>query len=278
MVTTTTTAPPRSWGSGWSVAGLALVLAVVVWAGVPGAVRLPVAGVLGTSAPARGEGWPSPSTAGSSTRLGVPAAAPAGTGSFRFTMTQEDGATPVAYDPCRPIHVVVNGRTAPPGSGRLVEEALGVVSRATGLVMVVDGATTEAPSADRPSHQPDRYGDRWAPVLVAWSDPAEHPPLAGDVTGTGGSSAVRTSDVGWVYVSGSVVLDGPQLQDIGRRPGGYDQARGVIVHELAHVLGLDHVDAPDHLMHASAGATTSLHPGDLTGLAALGRGRCPGEL
>lgn len=275
---TTATASPWPARGGRVAIGIAVVVAGIVWSGASGAVVPSLADVLDGGVPSRGEGWPSPSTAPGATPLGAPAALPPGSGSFRFSMTQADGVTPVAYDPCRPIHVVVNDRTAPPGSGRLVGEALDVIGRATGLRFVVDGPTAEAPSVDRPSHQPSLYGDRWAPVLVAWSDPGEHPALAGDVTGTGGSSAVRTPDVGWVYVSGSVVLDGPQLQAIGQRPGGYEQARGVIVHELAHVLGLDHVDAVDHLMHSSASAITSLHVGDLAGLAAVGRGRCPSEL
>jgi hypothetical protein len=146
------------------------------------------------------------------------------------------------------------------------------------LVFVVDGPTTEAPSDERAAYQRDRYGDRWAPVLVAWSDPAAHPPLAGDVAGIGGSTAVSTEDAGWVYVTGSVVLDAAQIADVGRGPGGYRRARAVVVHELAHVVGLDHVDDPTHLMHPSATAVTDLHAGDRAGLAALGRGTCPARL
>jgi hypothetical protein len=259
------------------VGAAALLLAALVWWGATGAVGSPLSALTGGSGAVGVEGWPSPVASGGAP-LGTPAPVPAGAGSHRFSMVQDDGVSPVAYDPCRPIAVVVNGRTAPAGSGRLVDEALAEITRATGLVFVVEGSTDEAPTQEREGSQPGRYGDRWAPVLVAWSDPGEHPPLGGGVTGTGGSTAVLTDDVGWVYVSGSVVLDGPQLQRIGQGAGGYARARSVIVHELAHVVGLDHVEVPDHLMHPSATATTSLHVGDLTGLAAVGRGRCPAAL
>ena len=104
--------------------------------------------------------------------------------------TQPGSDEPVAYDPCRPIHVVVNERTVIGGAGAWCRQALDAVSRATGLQFVVDGPTDEAPSTDREAYQPDRYGKRWAPVLIAWSDPTETPELAGDVAGLGGSASL----------------------------------------------------------------------------------------
>jgi hypothetical protein len=46
------------------------------------------------------------------------------------------------------------------------------------------------------------------------------------------------------------------------------------MHELAHVVGLAHVDDPRELMYADNLGHQAFGPGDLTGLAALGRGRC----
>ena len=37
-----------------------------------------------------------------------------------------------------------------------------------GIPFVFDGTTSEAPSLARDAYQPSRYGDVWAPVLVAW--------------------------------------------------------------------------------------------------------------
>ncbi len=153
--------------------------------------------------------------------------------------------------------------------------AVAELARATGLQLVLEGQTDEAPRlGDRPSFQPERYGDRWTPVLVAWSDPAEVAALEGDVAGIGGSAAHAPSGESLTYVTGSVTLDGPQLQAIGQQPGGYRRARAVVLHELAHVLGLGHVEDPTHLMHPQSTIATALYPGDLAGLAALGRGPC----
>ena len=142
--------------------------------------------------------------------LGIPAAAPSGTGPYVFMSTQAHSSAPVAYDPCRLIHVVLNDRTAPPGADAVVRAALERASQVSGIQFVIDGPTNEAPSPKRPSYQPKRYPGRWAPVLIAWSDPAETPALAGRVAGIGGSASLSVSG-GTVYLTGGVTLDGPDL-------------------------------------------------------------------
>jgi hypothetical protein len=208
--------------------------------------------------------------------IGVPAPHPE-SDAYEFMATQEGSTAPVAYDPCRPIHVVVNARTQPPGGDRLVAEALHAASQATGLQLVVDGPTDEQAGEQRRPYQPDRYPDRWAPVLIEWTDPAASPELAGQVAGRGGSQALAIP-AGTVYVSGSVQLDGPQVADVLRRPGGRDEARAIIQHELAHLLGLDHVDDRTQLMWPEGTDVVDYAAGDLTGLDRLGRGRCFPEL
>jgi hypothetical protein len=194
---------------------------------------------------------------------------------YEYAMTQADGSDPVAYDPCRPVHVVVNDRTEPTGGTQLLREALARTSRATGLQFVVDGPTNEVPANERAPYQPERYPDRWAPVLVAWSDPDESPELAGGIAGLGGSIAVSLGDRSMLYVSGRVVLDGPQLAELLDVPNGEAYTRSVIQHELAHLVGLDHINDPTQLMHPEGGQeVTDFAAGDLTGLAELGHGRC----
>ena len=102
-------------------------------------------------------------------------------GPYEFLARQPDGS-PVAYDPCRPIHYVTNTETAPKGSDPLLLHAIDRISTATGLQFINDGPTTERASATRGAFQPDRYGDTWVPVLIAWTDPASELG-AGDRTG-----------------------------------------------------------------------------------------------
>lgn len=218
---------------------------------------------------------PSPSAEQQPGPLGAPAPLAVESPAYRVLALQPDATGPIAYDPCRPIHLVVNGRTAPAGADTLLAEALAEVQRATGLQFTLDGPTDEPPPAERQPFQPDRYGDRWAPVLVAWSDPAEAPGLADDVAGSAGSTWVETGQGTSVYVTGLVTLDGPQMAESLQMPGGRDEARAVIQHELAHLVGLDHVPDPGQLMQPVLDPeVTSFGAGDLTGLALLGAGRC----
>ena len=208
--------------------------------------------------------------------IGVPPAVPAGGGgTYEFVLSQPKTGEPVAYDPCRPVKVVVNDRTAPPGSAGLVEQAVTEVAAATGLRFEIEGPTTEMPSSSRRPVQEARYGDRWAPVLISWTDPATIAALEGPTVGVGGSQAISVGSDQSVYVTGMVALDGPQLARILDTDRGVAIVRGVIAHELGHVAGLDHVDDPAELMAPETdGATTTYGIGDRTGLARLGAGAC----
>lgn len=209
--------------------------------------------------------------------LGTPEPLPPGSGPYRFLATQPGSSEPVTYDPCRAIDVVVNPRTQPSWAGDLLDEALVEVSAATGLVFRVEGTTDEPPSDDRLPFLPDRYGDRWAPVLIAWSDAEEYPRFDGDVAGTGGSTWSEGPDGAYTYVSGSVTLDGPGLQELYDLDEDIARKWGVtlLLHELGHLVGLDHVDAPTQVMNeGSDDETFEFGAGDLRGLRALGTGAC----
>lgn len=252
--------PARSRTRGLLVVGAVLVAVALVaswWARTYG----PAAG-------------PPPGYEERSVPLGLPPLVGTSTGAYAFLQTQEGGSAPVAWSPCRPIHWVLRPTGAPAGADALLAGAFADVSAATGLQFVADGPTDEAPSSEREAYQPDRYGRRWAPVLVAWSGPDEHPELAGSVAGNAGPTSV-TSDGFAVYVSGVLVLDAPQIADLLGAPNGTALARAVVTHELAHVVGLAHVDDREQLMYPAAAITqTRLGAGDLEGLALLGAGPC----
>ncbi|MFC5676413.1 hypothetical protein [Aeromicrobium endophyticum] len=203
--------------------------------------------------------------------LGAPAAGGTASDAYAFIATQKGGSDPVTYDPCAPIHLVVDARTIVDGGMKLLEQALDEVSEASGLQLVVDGLTDdEAPEGDAVTG-PDRT---WLPVTVTWSDPKASPKLKGDVAGYAGSSSIERDGHRW-FVTGTVVLDGPQLKRILDQRGGRAGVRSVMMHELAHLVGLDHVDAAGQLMRPSGDESiTTWGAGDRTGLAAVGSGRC----
>ena len=210
---------------------------------------------------------------------GHPLPPPPGGGAYTFISTQADGVSPVAYDPCRPLHYVVRPDGAPAGGEEAITAAVARISEVTGLQFIADGATDEPTTSDRAIFQPARYGDRWAPVLIAWESDVQNPALACDIVGEGGSTAVSRGDGPQVLVTGTVSLDAGQFPQILHRRNGTAIARAIVLHELGHLVGLGHVDDDQQLMYPETrGDVLDFAPGDLTGLAAVGSGRCVPDL
>ncbi|MEA3021041.1 MAG: hypothetical protein QOI47_2565 [Actinomycetota bacterium] len=203
----------------------------------------------------------------------APAPTPAAGGSsYAFLRIGKDGG-PVRYDPCTDQHYVVNPASAPAGGVDEVKAAFQRLSAATGVHFVYDGPTTEThvPFGQRKTYQPSVYGDRWAPILISWSNESAEPLLAGGTIGYGGSTSYWSGSSNEAFVTGEVVLD---TADTALHPGlGAGLSRGnLITHELGHVAGLDHVQDRGQLMYPSisSGTPEGYGPGDLAGLAQLG--------
>lgn len=209
--------------------------------------------------------------------LGAPEPPAVGSDSYRFLAVNGDG-TPVGYSPCRPLHYVVNAALEPAGAGHLVPQAIATISAATGITFVYDGTTDEQPSAQRPPYQPDVYGERWAPLLIAWTTPETAPQLQGKVIGTGGSTHFSYDDGPKTFVTGGLDLDAPQIANELLNPDGHLYATAVVLHELSHVMGLDHVEDPRQLMFPEIGTPEGLSAGDLNGLYELSKAQCRKDL
>lgn len=205
------------------------------------------------------------------TRLAQTPAAPRGQGSFAFFAHQPGSDRPVGYDPCRPIHLVVNPHGAPADWVQLVQTAIEHTSQATGLRFEYDGTTD-----DRISERSDTLVS-WRsppPVLVAWTSTDELGDLAGDVAGLGGSSWVETKPGLRQYVTGIVALDVAEFATIALRPDSQAEEQAIMDHEFGHLVGLDHVHDPGELMNEDNLGRTTYGPGDLEGLAAVGSTPC----
>lgn len=193
---------------------------------------------------------------------------------FRFEELQQDDKTPVRWSPCRPIHYVVRQANSPANGQRMIEDAIARLATVTGFRFVNDGSTDEAPRNDRRPYQKDRYGDRWAPVLFVWATPNEVPDFGVDIAGEATSQRVQSSSGDFVYVTGTVALDPRKLTQDTRRYG-EAEARSIILHELGHLVGLEHVNDARQVMFPRARlGVTEYQPGDLAGLHELATGPC----
>ncbi len=211
--------------------------------------------------------------------LGDPADVPPG-GTYAFIAHQRlDPDDPVAWDPCDEIHYEIN----PEGSARdtddteeFVAEAIHVVSHYTGLEFEYDGLTDRRPEWDRAFVPSLGHHE---PVLISWATEEEVPQLEDDVAGIGGSVTAVEPDPDatntWKrYVTGGVTLDADVFEELDSVFGDGGEGRAILLHELGHLVGLDHVDSRDELMYPDNVGQREFGTGDLNGLVRLGEGRC----
>ncbi|WP_436700062.1 matrixin family metalloprotease [Nocardioides sp. BYT-33-1] len=206
--------------------------------------------------------------------LGEPAdVAPGGVHAF---LEHQPGQSdvPVTWDPCREIRYEINPEQAPDDAEEtvaFVQEGVAEVAAITGLRFAYEGRTDRRPEQDERGFVTARPD----PVLVAWATEDEVEELEGAVAGVGGATARSYDGDGWLwFVTGGVTLDADAFDRIEGERDGAAQARAILLHELGHLVGLDHVDSAAELMYADNVGQLDFGQGDLNGLAQLGKGRC----
>ncbi len=181
--------------------------------------------------------------------------------------TQPGSELPVTWSSCRPVRYVVNPQYAPEAWRDLVERAVAEVEDASGLDFVFKGLTD-----DRAFNRSISSPTDFPPVLIGWARPDEVADLHGNVVGAAGPDSI-TVDGHTTFVTGKVILDAEYFTELEQRADA-DGAVAVMMHEIGHLLGLDHVDDPGELMYAENLGRTTFGPGDRQGLGILGAGWC----
>lgn len=189
-------------------------------------------------------------------------------GTFTFAMTQPGSDDPVGWNPCDPVEYAVNPNDMPDGARALVTRAIDRISAATGLEFEDDGDTERRPFAGSFL----RLGGD-GPVVIGWADAGEFPELSGEVVGLGGAAQEDGPGGRSYYVTGGLVLDTEVFTaaTLAERPRVME---AIVVHELAHVVGLGHVAEPMELMYGHNSGQVELGPGDREGLARVGSLPC----
>ena len=188
-------------------------------------------------------------------------------GTHAFLNTQPDSSRPVGFSPCDEVLYVVNPTGAPRGWRWHVDTAVAEVEERTGLALTYLGTTDDRDFGERL----DGSGPR--PVLIGWADEREVGDLADDVAGIGGPTMIQIGDTR-SYVTGAVVLDREATTRFESSVRGDRFQVALLMHELGHLVGLDHVDDPSELMHPDGLGRASYGPGDREGLARVGAIPC----
>jgi len=197
--------------------------------------------------------------------------APKASALYRFLLLQPDRATPIRWNPCRPVHYrIALNRLAPAGEIAQVRAVFDTVGAALGgVTFVYDGPTAVVPDTVDDAARAD------TDIVVAFALPGvgatRSTLLSGWEAGRGGFAAAGTAGADGVLVEhpthGSVVVDADKWDLMTR----HDRTI-LYLHEIGHVVGLDH-PADGHQIMSSGAYDLPLRyqPGDLTGLAQLGR-------
>lgn len=202
----------------------------------------------------------------------APVVTPTTTGEWK--LRDIAGSGEVLHDPCLPIRWKISTDRMPVGADEVVKEAVSEVAARTGLVWEGGSYIGNPVVLDR---EPlvNEGSWKWAPVIIGWSTEAESPDLSGNTAGVGGPMVSRGAYGTDEYLrSGTVILDLDQFPDNLDNPADRAVAKALVMHELGHVVGLDHVDDRQELMYPTTSSLVDWGPGDLEGLAFAGSGQC----
>jgi hypothetical protein len=193
-----------------------------------------------------------------------------GASHYAFTDSGPNGV-PARWSSCQPVRLVVNPAGAPSGAVDDLTLAVAQVKAATGLNMVITGRTSAKSVPDWGAHQRAGYSG-WAPVLVSWGHP-------GGALNAGASATTepifRTNSSGQhVIVSAQLRINVEHDDYYTHGLGGQASRVALYMHELGHVVGLEHVDDPHQLMYPAMGHARDFGAGDLAGLRKAGQGGC----
>lgn len=202
-------------------------------------------------------------------------------GSFEWL---EGGKKPKAlWDPCRTIYWVVNPENEPEIARQMMADAFSEVSARTGLKFEFFGETTENFNSNRSpvnSFYP-KLESSWSPVIVTYLKGEQFEDAAResvekdpeDVAAFAGPDSSYDRNDKLVYVSGNVTISSDWFSQSMNDWGGLE-TKGVFLHELGHLVGLDHVSDSRELMYEENTGQKKFGPGDKQGLALAGQSQC----
>ncbi|MDX6199282.1 MAG: hypothetical protein QOJ79_2433 [Actinomycetota bacterium] len=189
--------------------------------------------------------------------------------SYRFSSILD--GQPVRWNPCEAIHWKANVARGPVGGLDVLKAAVAHIATVTGTSWVYDGATTTTPGT---GYLPTTPSNTNKPVVIGWTDGTASDLLRGKPAQVLGMT--RTVWFGVddgmghrVAATRAAVVALDRTDKLPLR--GVQSWSATALHELGHVMGLDHPADTHQLMAATLPNVSSLQTGDNTGLTRLGR-------
>jgi hypothetical protein len=190
-----------------------------------------------------------------------------------YAFLTDHRGTPAAWDCSRPIEVAVRRHGVDDAVLDDVFAAMDLIAEHSQFEFRFVGFTDAVPDST--------FDDWWstavpaAPVVVAFVDAGESDLLGGKASANGGGDWSLNGGRPQ-YTSGSVLVDVEKLR-VFSAGSGFKSRQGLFAHELLHVLNLAHVEDPNSLMAKHLDHSFGqIGPGDIAGLAHLGRLGCGG--
>jgi hypothetical protein len=189
--------------------------------------------------------------------------------SYRFSSIL-DGA-PVRWNPCQAIHWRANVARGPVGGLDVLKAAVAHIAASTRTTWVYDGATATVPST---AYLPKVPSNTNKPVVIGWTDGTASDLLRGKPAQVLGMT--RTVwfgvDDGMGHRAAATRAAVVALDRTDKLPlRGTQSWSATALHELGHVMGLDHPADTRQLMAATLPNVPTLQTGDETGLHRVGR-------
>lgn len=176
-----------------------------------------------------------------------------------FTFSKVINGAPLRWNPCQAIRYTINMGGYDESFRPVIIESIERLEAATGLPLVAAGNT-----AFMPTNANQSLTGSPSELVIALTDEGQTDLLPGSVVGRAG--IVFSSSI----IRAAVVID---MGDVGGNPPWSGTGVGaVLLHELGHAVGLDHVNNATQLMNsvATQGGPTTYAAGDLTGLWQVG--------
>ena len=177
--------------------------------------------------------------------------------------------TPFHWNPCKPIRYVINMNGYAESYRAVITEDIARVATATGFQFSYVGDSTIIPVvADPWGHPADAFFHGTAPydIIISLANETITDLVPGSLAGLAWPNWVHYPDTDGRFFVASITIDMGDL--FGRAVWAGDGFGPVLLHELGHAMGLDHVADTNQIMNAGALPTgpNTYGPGDLRGL------------